>query len=944
MKILGLEISLGKKTEDAINVSVVRPGQIPVSRIPTVKVAPLVYAQQFARVNRGVFFLAPEYDLAEIGKIEDTESLVRQAFKKKEGLMFKEGVSARGKNKDTIQYYKTRMAQIAQASGIPTMSLMKRVARSLIRCSNAYLVKVRSSKASGGMPRTTADGKNLQPVAAYFPAAPEMFKMDLDPESGKIRHWRQQLPNGWYKLFKPEDVVHFTLDKREGFSYGVPFLVPVIDDIRALRQIEENIELLIYQHLFPLFHYKVGTELKPAGYTEDGKREIEVIRDEVRMMPAEGMLVTDERAEISAIGSEGRAMNAEGYLNYFKKRVYMGLGMSSVDFGEADTSNRATANVVSRALVDAVKSIQDEFEAQWDQHIIRELLLESTFGEMVLEEENMVHLQFAEIDLQNKIETEKHAAEMFKANGLTWDEFRGELGLEPVPVPDNPEDQDNYQQYPEWFNTYWKLFEEPTNLIRAVDEPYSMAAQAAVSARTVSMTSGQQGAAQKSQVSAEKEIAKAKAAGRPSKATGVKPKKDSFEDHYVEETFSSLERETQNRIYSDARNRNRIDDKYLMTMARAWAEDSAIRLTSYAMARMVQGVSDQMGGMRYDLDNYLSSGRKKVSDRISKTLDRMARDVVSLTKYRIEKKLGDGSLSERIDSVIDELHIAFDAIRYRTGFLTDVELRKAYNFGRLIGMQLTGTHGFELLAHEDSCEQCKSNHGRIVIAEDADIDDCPPFHPGSRMEIRVIHQGPVSFQHQDSVQDDTLKAIGSREEGKPAVAQEDPAAEKNSAVCPKCGHTALYQPRSGNFYCSRCRESFRKVKDDLNVGGAGTVPTRQPSKPPVEKTFKALSPGKKPCPRCGFSVQAKGEKYKCSRCGYPFSDKENPKKIASGKPISPMPPKKRKEEAELPSGTGGPGKDATIEKDDILEDGAKLESVATNHETGQKSLTPSKVD
>lgn len=913
MKILGLEITLGKKTEDAVPISVVRPGsQIPVSRIPSVKVAPLVYAQQFARVNRGVFFLAPEYDLAEVGKAEDTEGILRQAFKKKEGLMFKEGVSCRGKNKLTLQYYKTRMAQIAQASGIPYMTLMKRVARSLIRCSNAYLVKVRSTKASGGQIRTTAEGKNLQPVAAYFPAAPEMFKMDLDPESGKIRHWRQQLPNGWYKLFKPEDVIHFTLDKREGFSYGVPMIVPVLDDIRALRQIEENIELLIYQHLFPLFHYKVGTEARPAGYTEDGKREVELIRDEVRMMPAEGMLVTDERAEISAIGAEGRAMNAEGYLNYFKKRVFLGLGMSSVDFGEAETANRASANVMSRALVDSVKSIQDEFEAQWDQHIIRELLLESTFGEQVLEEDNIVCLQFAEIDVLNKVEQEKHAAEMFKAQGLTWDEFRGQLGLEPIPVPEDPEDQSAYEQYPEWFNTYWKLFEEPTNIIRAVDEPWTQAAQAAVQSRSLAMTGEQQGQAQKSQISAEKSIAQVKASSRPSKATGVKAKKDSFADSVLEETYSSLEQETQERIRSDARNRNRIDKEYLLMMARSWAADSASKLTSWAMSSLVQGISDQMGGLKYDIDSYISVGRKKVSDRISKCLDSMARDVVSLTKHRIEKKLGSKSLSENVESVLDELHIAFDAVRYRTRFLTDVEMRKAHNYGRLLGLQMQGVEGFTLVAQPDSCQQCRNNHGKVILAENADIEDVPPFHAHSRMEMVVIHNKTSNdMVHRDFADGETLKELPSREEGKAAIAQESEAAEKNSAVCTKCGHTALIQPRSGNFYCGRCRFAFRKeVKDDLNVGGAGTVPTRQPSKEPAEKTYKAFSPAKKPCPRCGFSVESKKNgMYDCSRCKYTFNEKQSPKKLTGGKPISPMPPKKRKEEAELPASTGGPGKD-----------------------------------
>lgn len=936
MRIFGLDISLGNKSklEDAVPISSVQPGHVPISRIPTVRVAPLIYPQQFARVNRGVFFLPPEYDLAEIGKIEDTESLVRQAFKKKEGLMFKEGLSYRGKNKATIQYIKTRMAQIAQASGIPTINLMKRIARSLIRTSNAYLVKVRSAKASGGQVRATADGKNLQPIAAYFPAAPEMFKMDLDPESGKIRHWRQQLPNGWYKLFKPEDVIHFTLDKREGFAYGVPVIVPVIDDIKALRQIEENIELLVYQHLFPLFHYKVGTETKPALYYESGEREVEQVRKEVSMMPAEGMLITDERAEITAIGSEGRALNAEGYLNYFKKRVYMGLGMSSVDFGEADTSNRATANVVSRALVDSVKSTQAEFEAMWDQHVIRELLLESTFGEDILEEDHIVHLQFAEIDLQNKIEHENHAMEMFKGHGLTWDEFRNELGQEPIPVPDDPNDQENFEQYPEWFNTYWKLFYEPEKLISAVDEPYSQAAQAAVQARSSSFTQEGQAAAQKGAMEMQKAAHPPNA--RPSKAPRAK-------DNYLGEAFDELERDTSGRLMSSVRGRGRIDKEYLATMALNWSKETADRMSARATSDLIQGFMDVAGNYIAGSDYVLSDGRKLISDRIHERLDRLAKDVVSLVCHRLDKKMGDKAPSEEIENAMDELHIAFDAVRYRTDFIVDVESRKSYNYGQLLALRLMGAYGYQLVAHDEACDRCRAVHGRILLSEDSDIDDVPPFHANSRMKMNILWQAPG--QRISDLADGVggLTVLPDREPGKPAVAQEDPGAQKMSAVCPKCGMTALLQPRSGNYYCGRCRYSFRKleddgVKDDLNVGGAGTVPTRQPTKPQLEKAYRDLAPVKKPCPRCGLSIESsKGGKFKCTRCKFAFTEKDNPRKIASGKPISPMPPKKRKEEAELPGKTGGPteGKNDSADIDniinqlnanDILEDGAKLES------------------
>jgi ribosomal protein S27AE len=833
MRILGLDISFRKK--DAITVQEVRPTSVPVSRIPTVKVAPLVYAQQFARVNRGVFFLAPEYDLSEIGKIEDVDSFVRQSFRKKEGLMFKEGVSYRGRNKATIQYVKTRMSQITQASGIPTVALMKRVAKSLIRVSNAYVVKVRSTKASGGQVRYSADGKSLQPIAAYFPAAPEMFKMDLDPESGKIRHWRQQLPNGWYKLFKPEDVIHFTLEKREGFSYGIPSLVPVIDDIRALRTIEENIELLLYQHLFPLFHYKVGTEKMPAGYTEDGRREIDVINNEIRSMPAEGMLVTDERAEIKAIGSEGRAMNAEAYLTYFKRRVYVGLGMSEVDFGETTTSNRAAAQVASRALVDSVKAIQAEFEAQWDQHIIKELLLESTFGDQVLEEDNMVLLQFNEIDIENKIKHEKHASEMFKIEGLTWDEFRNELGLEPIIVPENGEDQDP-AKYPEWHNTHWKLFDEPLNLIRAVDEPYSPAAKAAVAARTTSMTSPQM----KESEAGAQAMLRAKNAGRPDKAPHVKAK-----DSAVSLAFDILEKETLGRVSSSIASRGRIDEDYMRAQAKTWTADTATKMMFFSVGQLVKGFVDQVGRTPGDATELLVPAKKDLHKRIAYRLDKLAQDAIALSGYRIHKKYGDQIAISPSSDIAEELHIAFDAIRYRSEFIWDVETRKAYNYGRLLGMQYLGGFGFKLQAREDSCEQCRSIHGWNVIAGVTGLEDIPPFHANSRMEWIPLFDEP---------------------------------------------------------------EESIPTEDDLNIGGSGTVPTRQPNQPAVEQPTPALAEKTRVCPRCGMTAtfQPRNANFFCSRCKYAFSKNERPKKMTGGKPMSPMPPKKRKEEAELPASVGGP--------------------------------------
>lgn len=730
MKLFGLNITWGSEAKDQVVVKTVSPSTTAVSKMPQIKIGALSYAQQFAH-GRGNF-ISSEYDLAEIGKIEDTDSFVRQAFKKKEGLMFKEGVTAKGANKDTLRYYKTRMAQIARATGIPEIALLKRTARSLIRTSNAFLIKVRNEAASGGKTRQTPNGKTLKPVAGYFPVAPETMRVDIDQNTGKIVKWKQILPDGRWREFGVDDVIHFHIDRREGFTFGVPTIVPAIDDIRALRQIEENIELLLYQHIFPLFHYKVGTETAPAGYTEEGVREVDAVQDQIRLMPSEGALVTPERHEIQAIGAEGRAIRAEGYLEHFKKRVFAGLGISQVDVGDGDTTNRATANTMSRALVDSVKAIQDDLEAQWDHHVISELLLESTFGERVLEEEQMVHLYFAEIDIQNKMELEQHAVELWKNNGITYDEFRALLGYEPIIIPEDPSDQD-MKKYPEWSMTYWKLIEEPTNMIRSSDEPYSPLALAAAESRSVAVTSQSLETAKK----AREEQANQAAQRQSNQIAAQQNNQMQRQDNFLSTAFDDFEVDTTMRLESSIESRGIVDTDYLLSFARAWGGDTAKQLSSFAYAEFLKGFNDETGGLPQDAEVVLSVSRTTINDRIDFYIDRLVTDTIALISRRVDDHLSNVTLSEAKSNAISQLRIAFDAVRYRTNFIWDVEVKKAYNFGRVTGMKFTDSYGIELQAHPDGCKQCRSLHGKVISADLATIENMPPYHPNSRMTFKV---------------------------------------------------------------------------------------------------------------------------------------------------------------------------------------------------------------
>lgn len=420
-----LDLQPPEKVEDAVSPRLVNIGK------PKLKRPTLTYAFPASKAGAGGFH-PPEYNLAEIGQMEDTDAIVFQANIKRLALSMKAGWSFIGRNTQTIDYIKARLAQIEVAQGQTVRALLAEIMSNLIRYHNCYLIKKRDIDASGGQVRRI-NKRNVKPVAGYFVVSPEAMEIKID-KGYNVSEYKHILSDGRNKRFRPEDVIHIHVYRKTHFLTGTPAWIPVIEDVRALRRIEEHIENLVYQHLYPLFLYQIGTEKFPdLKRFSDGRSEIEVVRSEIEEMPTDGMLVVPFRHQISSIGSESRALRAEQYLLHFKQRVIMGSGMSEIDFGLGDTANRATADTMSKLALDNVKFFQECLSDAFNFHIIRELLLESTFDFDLFSEENMVDLKFNEIDLEAQIKKQNHFALLFQMNIMTRTEARKEMGLQVLP-------------------------------------------------------------------------------------------------------------------------------------------------------------------------------------------------------------------------------------------------------------------------------------------------------------------------------------------------------------------------------------------------------------------------------------------------------------------------------------------------------------------------------
>lgn len=447
--------------------------------------------------HRGTWF-KPEYDFEEIQIAQDTDSYFFRSVQKKVNKVIVAGLDFVGNDPDSVDYIRQRVAEMSYSTNIPFEHLIWATFHDLFRFSNCMWAKVRDEEASSGDPVKLANEQIVLPIAGYFilPFETLEFKTKVNGELKKVLQRADQREREW----APRDVVHFYVNRKPGFLVGTPEVLPALDDIALLRRIEENVEDLIETNLFPVFHYKIGTDAIPERYGPDGTKESDVVRRTVQYMPAGGIYVSDHRHVIEAIGSEGRALRIEAYLSYFKSRALAGLGTSALDMGEGDTSNKSTASAMSKGMLMDIEAMTKIVKTFIEFHVISELLIEGGFDP--LDPEVMVYAKFGVIDKDERRADENQQIQLFHGNLRTVDEVRRALG-------DEPWTEEHLDR------SHYKMFEEPLALLKVMGP--GTAASDTLAAHPSSNITTQ--AVNKEKVFAEKQMNKQlqakKAQGRP---------------------------------------------------------------------------------------------------------------------------------------------------------------------------------------------------------------------------------------------------------------------------------------------------------------------------------------------------------------------------------------------------------------------------------------------
>ena len=385
--------------------------------------------------TRSTFEPSP-YDFDRILQAVDTDSYVKQATLKYKELFWKEGWSITGENSEAVAYLHQRIDFMEMAMRRPFIDFLTEVADHLIKFSNVFIVKARGDMSEYFHQKLNPVNAG-QPIVGYYLIPTEQVRI-LRDKFNRPKAYQQQTDPTTYgptdkdPVWTAERVIHLHFDRKTGRAFGTPFMSSVLDDVIALRQLEEDIQNLVHRELFPLYKYKIGTAEQPAE-----PEEIEDAAFQVENMRSEGGLILPYRHDVEVIGANNAALDAANYLNHFKERVAIGLGVAPHHLGMMmGGGNRSMTDRLDTALYDKVKQYQKHLSEMIRVHIFNELLFEGGFDPIVNPMDSDISdrcfFKFNEIDVDTQVKKETHIIQKFTNSVITLPEARIQLGIDPA--------------------------------------------------------------------------------------------------------------------------------------------------------------------------------------------------------------------------------------------------------------------------------------------------------------------------------------------------------------------------------------------------------------------------------------------------------------------------------------------------------------------------------
>lgn len=647
---------------------------------------------------------AAEYSLTEIQNAIKSDSYIKRFVTDYSQLIFKAGYNIVGENDAAAEYIRKRLRLMSFMTNESFDNLMIEIGNDLVAYSNAFLVKSRTDFNGINLSDLTINPVyDNKAVGGYFRIDPSTIEIQRDT-NGAIKTYQQTLGTDTVK-FKPTDVIHFYIDKEPSNAFGTPRIASALEDVKMLRRIEGNVERLIYRCLFPITQMKVGIPQQGMMATD---QEIKEAQQVVEQLVDDGLIITNEKVEFKNLGANNVALNAEPYLNYFEKRVFSALYLSTSMMGRGGV--KQDADSMEEQVHDAVKYFQKSISNFIQNNLFNELLLEGGFNP-ILNESDIVYFVFNEINLETKVKVENHYLNQYQGNAITFEELRQELGRR----ADNISLDDVYANAVTQKNKMDLVWAGKGMLTPD---------------GTASPENGDPKAADKSS-DENKQISNT---DQPENQHG----KSSVNIKEFKESADDRNKITKKNIDIYKKNFSIIYNKF-QAMRNDVCDDVknqdafTIPLTRESIMKMLE---------KY-MEKELAAGYKKaIRDCGNKnpdfTFDIQTINIVKETKNTIDEIFKEISKRIKKCETREEKESVFNSLEYRLRFLTEYTVSKAYWYAYV---KTCNALGKEKVYVDFGNSEDKKSHKNVIDTKHFSLDDIPPFHAYCSCKIKTEKGG-----------------------------------------------------------------------------------------------------------------------------------------------------------------------------------------------------------
>ena len=650
-----------------------------------------------AQTQRREWFNRPEFNLQEIRDAAEADSYVKISLSKTSYLIYKAGWKFKSENQQAIDYLEQRFKIMSYCTDVPMDILMQGIADDLVRYSNAFLLKCRIDKIPGV--KATPVNEEGMIVGGYTRIDPCSIRIKRD-KHGNITKYEQGF-GGNKKQFKPEDVIHFYLDKDANNAFGTPRIIAALEDVKLLRKIEGNVTALIYRFAMPLYQWKIG--IPEVGF-QGTDEEIARAKYEIESGSLDGVFITNEKTEIKAIGSEGTAMNMQPYLNYFENRVFSALGVSAAQMGRGGA--KQDADSMEQQVHDTVKYIQRMMAEFIEKKILMELLLEGGFNPF--EKDSYVDYVFEEISLETKIKKENHEINKYQSNVTTYPEARRRMGLK--------DESDDDEQL---FNR--KITDESTlrQIDRTAEHQLELARVNNAAKAATGSSSGSSGK-KKASSAGTKKTRVTKDKGPNGTVRSIDRPKNQYGTHSVriKESLDESLVTKQSREYNDIKNiyydlKSDLQSKEIKTNIH-YEYTKELLTKKFSIIVSKQSAIAKADAI-YEINQINDANYEIPVDKI---------DLINFYE-EIENSLSNILVDIKKTVTKENIDDIFDKNEYRLLYLLDYIQRKAYWYSYIKAGSFIGIDKAYIIFNSETDEE---NHDSIIDTNKFTIEDVPSYH------------------------------------------------------------------------------------------------------------------------------------------------------------------------------------------------------------------------